>query len=105
MSPPPPTPEGGVSEVYPTCGANLEVGGFVGNVAHGFDSRAFHCDLGGVSQRLVHVHFERTLGDLLASEQHSHLREGGKEGEREGRVIHLENANGAFEKACRELAL
>lgn len=66
---------GGLFSVSLTCSANLKVGGFVGNVAHGFNSRAFHCDFRGVSKRLVHVDFKWTFGDLLACKQDGHLRE------------------------------
>lgn len=56
-----------------TCRANIEVGGFVGDVAHGLDAGAFHRDLGGISQRFVHVHLKRTFRNLLARKQHGHL--------------------------------
>lgn len=57
-----------------TCCVDVEVSGFVGNVAHRLDPRTFGCDLGGVALSLVHVHFERALGNFLASKQHSHLQ-------------------------------
>lgn len=69
---------GGLFTVSLTCSANLKVGGFVGSVAHGFNSRAFHCDFRGVSKRLVHVDFKWTFGDLLACKQDGHLRERNK---------------------------
>lgn len=56
-----------------TCSVDVKVGGFVGDVSRRFDSWAFHRDLGGVTQRFVHVHLKWTLGDLLACEQHGHL--------------------------------
>lgn len=56
-----------------TCSVNVEVRGFVGDVAHRFDSWTFDGDLRGVSQRLVHSHLEWTFGNLLACEQDCHL--------------------------------
>lgn len=56
-----------------TCSVDVKVGGFVGDVAQRFDSRALGRDLGGVAQCLVHVHFKWTLGNLLACKQHRHL--------------------------------
>lgn len=69
---------GGLFSASLTCSANLKVGMFVGNVAHGFNSRAFHCDFRGISKRLVHVDFKRTFGDLLACKQDGHLKERNK---------------------------
>lgn len=57
-----------------TCSVDVKVGGFVGNVAHRFDSWALDRDLGGVAQRLVYVHLKWTFGNLLACKQHRHLR-------------------------------
>lgn len=57
----------------PTCGVDVKVGGFVGDVPQGFEARSFGRDLGGVSQGLVHIHLKRTLWDLLAGKQHGHL--------------------------------
>lgn len=56
-----------------TCSVDVKVGRFVGEVAHGFDSRAFDRDLGGVAERLVHIHLERTFGNWLTGKQHRHL--------------------------------
>lgn len=56
-----------------TCSVDLKVGGFVGDVAHWFNSWAFDRDLGGVAERLIDIHLEWTLGNCLASKQHRHL--------------------------------
>lgn len=56
-----------------TCSEDLKVGGLVCDVAHRFNSRAFDCNFGGVTQSFVHIHLKWTLGDLLACKQHRHL--------------------------------
>jgi len=56
-----------------TCGVDVKVGGAVGDRAHGVEAGPFGRDLGGVAQRLVHRHLERTFGDRLAGEHHRHL--------------------------------
>lgn len=56
-----------------TCSEDVKVRGFVGDVAHWFDSWAFDRDLGGVAQRFVHIHLKRAFGNLLACKQHRHL--------------------------------
>lgn len=57
-----------------TCSVDVEVSGFVSNVAHRFESCSFDGDLGGVAQRFVHIHFKWTFRNLLASKQYRHLR-------------------------------
>lgn len=61
------------SPVSLTCSVDVKVCGFVGDVAHRFDSWAFDRDLGGVAQCLVHVHLKWTFGNRLACKQHRHL--------------------------------
>ena len=56
-----------------TCSVDVKVGGFVGDVAHRFDSWTFDRDFGGVAERLVHIHLERTFGNWLTGKQHRHL--------------------------------
>ena len=65
--------KGGFDAAPLTRSADLKVGGLVGSVAHGFDSRPFRRDLGGISQRFVHVYLKRTFGNRLACKQHGHL--------------------------------
>ena len=61
-------PASGVVTGDRTCGVDIEVGGFVGDVARGIEANALGRDLAGVAQGLLHAHLERTLGDLLACE-------------------------------------
>ena len=56
-----------------TCGVDVKVGGLVGDVARGIESHTLGRDLAGVSQGLLHTHLKRTLGNLLACEQHRYL--------------------------------
>lgn len=57
-----------------TCRVDVEVGGFVGQVAGGLQARTPGLDPGRVAQGLGHVDHEGTLVDVLAGKQHLDLR-------------------------------
>ena len=56
-----------------TCSIDVKVGGLVGHVAGGLETRAPGLHLIGVTHVLGHIHLVGTLVYILSSKEHFHL--------------------------------